>query len=246
MAAIALVILTGFIVTKNQNTAIADIDVSIYRNTEKGFLDRNTILTTINSIDSIKNLSVKDINPRIIERILNKNPYIEEVDCYVTINGKLLINVKEKNPIIRIYNKNGNSIYLDRNGDIIPISNSYTPRVLIASGYILDEVTNFNTNICDTSYNYSTYRNLFQLTKQIKSNKLLSSQINQIYYNSKGEYDLIPELGDHIIKLGKLNDMATKLENLDAFYRKNMVTADWNKYNTINLKYKDQIVCTKK
>ena len=246
MAAIALVILTGFIVTKNQNAAIADIDVSIYRNTEKGFLDRNTILTTINNIDSIKNLSVKDINPRIIERKLKKNPYIEEVDCYVTINGKLLINVKEKSPIIRIYNKNGLSIYLDRNGDIIPISSSYTPRVLIASGYILDEVTNFNTNISDTSYNYSTYRNLFQLTTQIKSNKLLSSQINQIYYNSKGEYDLIPELGDHIIKLGKLNDMATKLENLDAFYRKNMVTSDWNKYNTINLKYKDQIVCTKK
>jgi len=246
LTAIALLVLTGFIFIKYQDNKVANIEVKIYRNTLDGFLERDIIMATINDIDSIKNLAVNDINPSIIERRLVNNPYIEEVDSYLTLDGKLLINIKEKNPIIRIFNKDGESIYLDNNGHFIPTSKHYTPRVLIANGYIVDKVVGFNTNIHDTNYTNTIFKELFFLTKLINENKLLASQINQIYYNSKGEYDLIPELGDHIIKFGKLDNAISKLNNLDAFYRKNMISSDWNKYNVINLTYKDQIVCTKK
>ncbi len=64
--------------------------------------------------------------------------------------------------------------------------------------------------------------------------------------NSKGEYDLIPELGNHLVQFGTFDNAQIKLRNLDAYYRKSLKTDDWDIYKTINLTYKDQIVCTKK
>ncbi len=246
LVAITLIVLTGFIIKKNQVSVIDNVEVRIYRDSDNGFLNRDIILKTINNIDSISNLAVKDIDPVTIERKLILNPYIEEIDCYLTLNGTLLINVKEKNPIIRIFGEDDISMYLDNNGDFIPTSKQYTPRVIIANGYINDKIAGFNNNIHDTIYNNSVFRELFYLTKLIKQNSLLSSQINQIYYNSKGEYDLIPELGDHIIKFGKLKNSLVKLKKLEAFYKRNLKSSEWNKYKEINLTYKDQIVCTKK
>ena len=75
---------------------------------------------------------------------------------------------------------------------------------------------------------------------------MLKAQINQIYVNSKGEYDLIPELGDHVVQFGTIENAQNKLCNLGAFYRKTLTSNDWDNYKIINLTYKDQIVCTKK
>ena len=103
-----------------------------------------------------------------------------------------------------------------------------------------------NSNIYDTIYDNTVFQELFFLTKLINQNSLLEAQINQIYVNSKGEYDLIPELGNHLVQLGTLNDIQNKLQNLEGYYRKNLKSSDWDKYKIINLTYKDQIVCTKK
>lgn len=246
IAVLGILVLMGFIMKENRVAKVEDVQVNIFRQTDKGFLTNDIILNTINNIDSNTNLKVIDVDTYSIERNLHNNPYIENTDSYFTLDGNLLINIKEKNPIIRIYNKQNSSIYIDNNGDFIPTSKNYTPRVLIANGYINDNITSLNYSIYDTTYANSTYYEIFTLAKLILQNKLLSSQINQIYVNSKGEYDLIPELGEHVVKFGKMVNAETKLENLEAYYRKNMTTDNWDNYSTINLIYKDQIVCTKK
>jgi len=80
----------------------------------------------------------------------------------------------------------------------------------------------------------------------INQNKFLKAQISEIYLNSKGEFDLIPQLGNHLIRFGTMEDASTKLNNLDIFYRKALIGEGWDKYETINLKYKNQVVCKRK
>ena len=103
-----------------------------------------------------------------------------------------------------------------------------------------------SSNIYDSIYINTPLNNVFHINNLILKNELLKSQIGQVYVNSIGEYDLIPMLGNHIIKLGKTDNIKQKIENLTSYDKKNLVTEGWNKYRTINLKYKDQIVCTKK
>lgn len=243
---LGLLVLMGFIFKESKDVRIDEVHVNIFRNTDNGFLSREIIMNTVNNIDSVSNLKAHQVNTNEIERNLSHNPYIENSDSYITLDGKLLINVKEKQPKIRVYNKLGKSNYIDGNGDFIPVSRNHTSRVLIASGYIDDEITSFNSNIHDTTFASSKIYQVYKLSEMILENNFLASQINQIYVNSKGEFDLIPELGEHIVKFGKMENAATKLENLEAYYRKNMISENWDNYSTINLIYKDQIVCTKK
>ena len=263
LTAIGLLILTGFIVVNNKTAEVADVKINIYRNAEVGFLNISEIMSVVNNIDSLPHqragqnitadrqaciqlLKINEIDTDVIEEALAINPYIDRVDSYLTIDGKILINIKEKEPIIRIYDKGGKGFYIDNKGNIFPISRQYAPRVLITNGYINETVTDFNSNITDSVYDESVFREVFLLTQLINNNSLLKAQINQIYVNSKGEYDLIPELGDHIIQFGNITDAPIKLKNLNAYYQKYLKTSNWDSYKIINLTYKDQIVCTKK
>jgi cell division protein FtsQ len=68
----------------------------------------------------------------------------------------------------------------------------------------------------------------------------------QIYRSQKGEYELIPRVGAHQIILGTLDDFETKLENLQLLYQQGFKQHGWNQYEKINLKYSNQIICTKR
>jgi cell division protein FtsQ len=230
----------------NDDERINNVDINIFRTSSEGFVDEEIILRTIDNFDTIENLVVKQLDTELAENKLELNPYIEGADCYVTLNGEVKVNVKERTPVLRIYNKDGKSIYLQENGDFIPLSNKYSPRVMIASGYINEEIKDLNTNIYDSIYDGSHFRSVFYLYNLIAKNSFLNSQISQIYVNSKGEYDLVPVIGEHIIKMGNLENSTEKLQNLEAYYKKNLIRPDWDKYSIINLTYKDQIVCTKK
>jgi len=243
---IGLLTLTGFVVISNMNTNIANVDINIYRNSENGFINRAELLSAINNIDSINKLQINKVKNIDIEKALSSNPYVDKVDSYITINGNLLVNIKEKQALIRIYDGGDKGFYLDDKGDIFPISRKYAPRVIIANGYIKEEVLKPNGNIADSIYNGSIFRELFELIQLINGNTLLKAQINQIYVNSKGNFDLIPELGNHLIQFGTIVNAETKIKNLDAYYKKYLKTSIWDSYKTINLTYKNQIVCTKK
>jgi cell division protein FtsQ len=57
--------------------------------------------------------------------------------------------------------------------------------------------------------------------------------------------ELTPTVGNHQIILGKIADYRENLNKLQLFYEKGLAEVGWNRYSVINLKYKNQVVCTK-
>jgi cell division protein FtsQ len=53
-------------------------------------------------------------------------------------------------------------------------------------------------------------------------------------------------VGDHIIQLGDASELDSKLSRMRTFYTEGLDKAGWNKYKTINLKFHDQVICTKR
>jgi cell division protein FtsQ len=82
------------------------------------------------------------------------------------------------------------------------------------------------------------------LSQYIDKNDFLKAQIEQIYLNDEKEFELIPKIGNNTILFGDTEDMKEKFEKLIVFYRKGLNTIGWNKYKFINLKFKNQIVCS--
>ncbi len=244
--AVGVLGLMGFIYFENGNQELNEVIVRIDRETEDGFLDENRLLTLIDKSDSVRNKMIKEISTRRIENIIGQNVFVQNADAYINLDKNLIINVREKVPVLRIFPRKDDGFYIDQNGQMFPLSENYTYRVIIANGYLNFSYDGDHLSIYDTVYKKNTLRDIFELTNIIHKNDFLTAQISQIYVNSIGEYDLIPELGDHIIQLGTVENASEKLTNLEYWYKKAMLKEEWNKYKIINIKYKDQVVCTQK
>jgi cell division protein FtsQ len=89
-----------------------------------------------------------------------------------------------------------------------------------------------NTEIC----------NLYSI---ISSNDFYQSLITQIDLQ-KNNVTLITRIKNFEINIGDLNMLETKFENLVSFYDRIIKFKGWDYYNKVNLKYVDQIICSKK
>ena len=86
----------------------------------------------------------------------------------------------------------------------------------------------------------------FKIARFVRQDKFLNAQIEQLFVNKELDWVLIPKVGNHTIVLGSAEDLEAKFKKLKLFYKKAMKNIGWDKYRTINLKYKNQVVCTKK
>ena len=245
--AIAIAGLSGYIYLQYQNKKIKRININIFRaNTQKGFLNKKALLKTINKDSLISKKPLKEINTEALQKQLNDNPYIAKSDAYLDINGELIINVKEKIPIVKVYTLKNQVFYIDKNGKLFPDKKNYAPHIPIANGYIDGISYKTNRTVYDEMYKTSVLPAIYHLSKKIVTDKFLKAFVSQIYINSKKQIDLIPEIGNQINRFGDIKNTNIKLENLKAFYKQAFINQNGNKYSQINLEYINQIVCTKK
>ena len=59
-----------------------------------------------------------------------------------------------------------------------------------------------------------------------------------------GVFEFVPKIGGTVV-LGKAEDLESKLDKLELFYREGLNYTDWDRYSRIDLTYQDQIICTK-
>ena len=132
----------------------------------------------------------------------------------------------------------------------MPLSDQFASYVPVASGNIPDKYLNGSViknpnEIKDNAYNKTLLEQLFEVAMFTGSDELWSAQFVQFYVNEEGDIELIPRVGNHRIILGDTQNMKEKFDKLLLFYQKGMKASEWNKYNTINLKFAGQVVCTK-
>ena len=243
---ITLLSLMGFMVYEHGRQPVQEIKIKISKTENGGFLNQERIYSSILELNGMDTVMVSDFDEAFIENKLRQNPYIAHADAYININRELILNIKEREALFRIYLPDNSSFYVDTEGNLFPLCDWFTPRLLIANGYINALKPEGLLSIQDSVYAETELPELYELVKKITLRPFLNSQISQIYVNSKGEFDLIPELGSHSIRLGQMDYVDEKLRNLETFYRKKLVTEGWDKYEIINLMYTNQIVCTKK
>lgn len=192
------------------------------------------------------------INIQSIESLLQTNPFIYEAQANINLSGVLNVEIKQKKPIVRVQNTKGQQYYLTDEGLMMPISTHGSERAPVASGEIFDYYSSVrdlknedNPNI-DSLFNRSVLFKLWFLVKKIKQDPFMSAQIDQIYVNDKREFELVTRVGGQLILIGSIDNLEKKFAKLKALYTESFSTVGWNKYAIINLKFKNQVVCTKK
>jgi cell division protein FtsQ len=197
--------------------------------------------------------SLKNVDVNALEKALNSHPAVENADIAVDVNGDMTIDVTQRTPLVRIINADGESYYIDTKSKLMPLSDKYTARVLIATGFINEPFsTRNNISIDAISKNekfaaISVLDDIYNISMYIAKDSVLASLIHQINVTNDKELELYPSIGNHKIVFGEAKDFEEKFEKLKTFYTEGLNKTDgWNKYSAINIKYKNQVVCTKK
>lgn len=242
----------SFINIKQDKVICHNLDVIILDSMQNRFIDEDDVrgLLIDNNINSL-GYPIEEINTKTIEKVLGDYKSIKNAEAFLTIDGILHILISQRQPIVRVMNKDNVGYYIDIEGKVIPLSKDHTSFVLLANGHINEPFRiNENINILDecneTSAQGNTMLQLYNIAKFIYNNAFWKAQIEQIYVTDKGEFELIPRVGAHIIILGSGDDFLAKFRKLKIFYDQGLNVYGWNNYEIINLQYKDQVVCTKR
>jgi len=163
-----------------------------------------------------------------LEATLLNHPAVKKVEVYTNQEGVMNIKLQQRKAVVRIKTAFAD-YYLDEDGLEMSLSKNYTPRVLVVSG----------------DANASHHRNIFSFVEIINKSEFWKSQITQLHFEAD-EVIVIPRVGNQKIHFGTLTNINEKLENLYQFYKQAMPVKGWQTYSDISLKYKNQIVCTKK
>jgi cell division protein FtsQ len=247
-----LVFALGFVSKRYDELIYTDIRVNIPDSLTNRFISTEEIRNLLTGDgDRLLGYPRHAVNTRKLENLLALEPFISNASVYRTIDGVLHARIIQRKPVLRVINLAGQSYYIDNEGIILPVSEKFTSRVLVANGHISEPFqiesnrSIFQQNATESRKNRVVY-DLFELASLIGNSDLWSAQITQVYVNSKYEFELIPRVGAHIIYFGDATDAVTKFRKLEALYRDGLSDIGWNKYESINLKYQNQVVCTKR
>lgn len=250
----------GFSESQEEKVLCRSVNVNIDKSLDHSFVEEKDIFSVINDrMGSLTGKPVSDINIGLLEKWIKNNPFVDNAEVYSSVDGDVYIDVNQRSPILRIIGVY-ESYYVDEKGVFMPLADKYAARVPVASGFIYEPYSYKDArllpgkdNPVDTlldyrgqGYRYSLKDTLFTLAKFIYGNEFWRAQVQQIYVNESHEFELVPAIGNHRIILGDISDKEEKFARLMEFYRRGLSKTGWDKYSTVNLKYKNQIVCTKK
>lgn len=225
----ALVIfLFSFTSKRNSNRKLTNSKV-VFIGDNAPFVDEKTVnkLLIENKIDA-QSIEKENLDLNKLEKALNAHQMIEKSDVFVSIDGVLKAVVKQKTPIARVFDGE-DSFYIDYKGDRMPLSMNFTARVPLVSGEI----------------NKKNSEDLTELFRIIYDDAFLKKNIIGVQIMSNGSVKMQNRNFSYQIDFGGTKRMKAKFNNYKAFFQKAVLDSSLYKYKIIDLRFSQQVVCTK-
>lgn len=178
----------------------------------------------------IKTRKHGDLSINELENTLRKSDKIESVNVYVLNNGALAIDVIPMTPVARIFDSKG-SYYINSSGKRISASPRYHVDVPVVTGRFTDDLP---------------ATRLLPLLDYIAANPELDALVSTVKQERNGDITIVPTIRGHVINFGDTTLLDNKFTRIREFYRKVMPVRGWETYDTIAVKWRGQIVATRR
>ena len=233
-----LVVLVAYVVcaaiwahAEAAKNACKGIDIHIVEGSTTDSVSRQGVMTEIKRYpEKIIGTQVPRINTRKIEQYLKSFPQFEDVVCSFTTNGRLQVKVTPMVPELRVFEDSA-SYYINKDGKRMNSKSSFYVDVPVVSG-------KFNSTLKPTY--------VLPVTRFISRDPLLKGLIGMVHVEDDDNIILVPRIHGHVINFGDTNRLTEKRDALVAMYRKVLPYKGWEEYDTISLKFKGQVVATRR
>ncbi len=218
-----------------------DVRISIRDGENHPFINENDISLELDpgGLDYLRGRPVKDFNLRIMEDRLKKNPWVSNAELYFDNNHILQVSVRVNKPVARIFTVKGTSFYIDSSMDALPLSDRYSPRLPVFTGYPSEKVSL-------KSRDSVILRDIKNIALYLNDHPFWMAQIDQVDITPERKFEMVPKVGDHLIVFGDGKDISERFHKLEVFYTQVMSKSGWNEYSALDIQFKEQVVATKR
>lgn len=217
---------------------VRGIEVDIDYGGVSPLVDGQTVADSVTrALPDILTRQVRSVDCQKVSDAARHVLYLTNVNTTVSISGKVVVRADQRKPVARLFYGNA-ELFIDRDGVLMPLSPTGDCDVLVAGGDFVGPLRRDSVNVQVSL--------LSKLAAYLDEHRDYGDLIDQIYVERDNNLILAPKLGDHVVELGGIENLDTKFANLLAFYRRGMPRAGWNTYSKISLRFKGQVVCTKR
>jgi cell division protein FtsQ len=221
-----VIMLTLLSFNKNQSRNVAFNDLS-YVDVGFKFISKDSVNKLLTQSKLISNEILKsNLNLKEIERVILSNEYVSSVEVSISIEGKVGVNIIEKNPVFRVLNE---EYYIDSNGKKMPLSKNFSE----ICPMILSDVD---------SIDFIMFGDLGLF---LKNDKFLSNHIagltksnNKLIFNVDGFKYNLNLIGD--------TNYVSKLKKYEVFFNTVYSSGLLDSLKSVNLDFKNQVIIQRK
>lgn len=185
----------------------------------------------------IKGHPVASFNLHALEQMLEHNTWIDEAELYFDNRDVLHISVTEKEPVARLFTTTGNSFYIDSLGRSIPLSDKMSARVPVFTGFPGKKKLNSADSVLLDHVRVTA--------NYIINDPFWLSQVAQVDITPERNFEMIPMVGNHLVRLGNGEQIDRKFHRLRVFYTQVLSKTGLDRYKLIDVQYKGQVVVSR-
>ena len=235
----AMVLLLAAANRKQKKQLCKQVVIKIKGVNSKSYIDKDDVLQQLQGSKNIlPGKQITEINLAQLELKLEKGSWIKDADLYFDSKNVLHVIVFEREPVARVFTASGSSFYIDSAGSRMPLLDDTSLRLPV--------ITNFSAAKKLSRRDSLVLKELTTIIKYIKGDSFWNSQITQVDITPNRKFELMPLVGNHVIRIGNGEQLEEKLAKLKIYYKLVATKAGFDKYKVLDVQYKGQLLGIRK
>ncbi len=236
-----IIVLLIAAITKRNNERCSKIEITISGVQNNFFVGKKEVLDILKKANGgrVETKPLHSIDLASIEKVLQETVWIKKAELFFDNNNVLVVKIREREPIARIFTSSGQSFYLDSSLVRLPLSDKFSARLPVFTNFPSDAkvLSGKDSNLLKEIRTVSGF---------IGTNPFWMAQIDQIDISPGRAFDLVPKLGTQVIHFGSAENYQEKFNNLLCFYKQVLSKKGWNQYSALSVEFKGQVVGVKR
>lgn len=233
----AIPVMIGSVVWADKLSRRYTLQSTVYTNLSKSLRfvesgDMDTLLTHYRL--EPHQTQLRSFNWYELESGLNNQSWIDSANVYLDAANQLHIVYRQRQPHVRIVETDNpeGGYYLDANANRILLSNKFLVRVPVATMPLLKQ----------NNIDKQVLLDVVQISDAVLRDTFWRAACTQLDIRSNGEIQMIPAMGNQVIRLGNADAIENKLARLTLFYQQGYNTIRWSLYDELDARFAGQII----
>lgn len=216
-----------------RNDRYSGLSIAVADSIGSGFVSDSDVAQECGDLyNLIRTTSREAIDLNSLEQTIMSMPVVESANVMSLCDGSLHISVSPMVPVARVFDPTGHSYYINASGKRVIANARYHVDVPVVVG-------NFDASTVKPEA-------LLPMLSHIAADPTLNALVSTVTTSGKGDIIIVPVIRGQVINFGDTTNVADKFNRLKTFYKEVMPVKGWNTYDTISVKWAQQVVASRR